>query len=103
LQGIASGLWRSNPHAGQGCLTYAWHTDRGLLLQTTENALPIWLASGRIPLVACDVWEHAYYLGWKNDRAGWLDAFITRLANWDLASKQFAAAVNGMETWQYLG
>lgn len=88
-------------HLGSGWLWLAWHPDHGLLLRTTENATPIWLASGRIPLLVCDLWEHAYYLDWKNDRAGWLEAFVTRLANWETASKQFAAAVNGTETWQY--
>ena len=88
-------------HLGSGWLWLAWHNERGLILQTTDNAIPIWLASGRVPLLVCDLWEHAYYLDWKNDRAGWLDAFITRLASWELASKQYSAAVNGRETWQY--
>jgi len=88
-------------HVGSGWLWLAWHIERGLILQTTTNSIPIWLASGRIPLIVCDLWEHAYYLDWKNDRAGWLDAYITRLANWDFASKQYSAAVNGAERWQY--
>lgn len=88
-------------HLGSGWLWLTWHPDHGLLLRTTENATPIWLASGRIPLLVCDLWEHAYYLDWKNDRAGWLEAFITRLVNWETASEQFAAAVNGTQTWQY--
>lgn len=90
-------------HVGSGWLWLSWHTERGLMVQTTEDTTPIWLASGRIPLIVCDLWEHAYYLDWKNDRAGWLDTFITHLANWDLASRQFSAAVNGTETWQYPG
>lgn len=88
-------------HVGSGWLWLAWHGERGLILRATENTTPIWLASGRIPLLVCDLWEHAYYLDWKNDRAGWLEAFITRLANWETASKQYAAATNGTETWQY--
>lgn len=92
---------RGMAHVGSGWLWLAWHSERGLMLRTTENAIPVWLASGRIPLLVCDLWEHAYYLDWKNDRAGWLDAFVTRLANWELASKQYSAAVNGTAAWQY--
>jgi len=92
---------RGMAHVGSGWLWLAWHSERGLMIRTTENAIPVWLASGRIPLLVCDLWEHAYYLDWKNDRAGWLDAFVTRLANWELASKQYSAAVNGTAAWQY--
>lgn len=88
-------------HLGSGWLWLASHPEHGLMLRTTENATPIWLASGRVPLLVCDLWEHAYYLDWKNDRAGWLEAFITRLADWESASGQFAAAVNGTRTWRY--
>lgn len=92
---------KGTAHVGSGWIWLAWHKERGLILRSTDDAIPVWLASGLIPLLVCDLWEHAYYLDWKNDRAGWLDAFITRLANWELASKQYLAAVNGTDTWKY--
>lgn len=88
-------------HVGSGWLWLSWHSERGLVLSTTENAIPVWLASGRTPLLVCDIWEHAYYLDWKNDRAGWLNAFINECANWQMAGKQFASLLNGTESWKY--
>jgi superoxide dismutase, Fe-Mn family len=53
------------------------------------------------PLLVCDVWEHAYYLDHRNDRAGFLQAWWDRLANWDFAQSQFASATAGLPPWRY--
>lgn len=47
------------------------------------------------PLVVCDLWEHAYYLDYKNERGKFLDAFLNTLVNWRFADSQFDAARNG--------
>lgn len=39
------------------------------------------------PLLVCDVWEHAYYLKYQNNRAAWLEAF-PNLINWDNVTKR---------------
>lgn len=47
------------------------------------------------PILVCDVWEHAYYLDYKNDRASFLKVFAEKLINWSFAQSQYDAARNG--------
>jgi superoxide dismutase, Fe-Mn family len=47
------------------------------------------------PLLVCDLWEHAYYLDYKNERGQFLNAFLDTLANWRFAERQYDAARNG--------
>jgi len=42
------------------------------------------------PLLTIDVWEHAYYIDYRNARAKFVEAFLTSLANWDFAARNFA-------------
>lgn len=92
---------RGLAHVGSGWLWLACHPDRGLIITATENAIPVWLASGRVPLLVCDLWEHAYYLDWKNDRAGWLKGFLSQAANWKFAGEQLASVLDRREPWTY--
>jgi superoxide dismutase, Fe-Mn family len=41
-------------------------------------------------LLCIDVWEHAYYIDYRNLRAKFVESFINHLANWDFAAKNFA-------------
>lgn len=45
------------------------------------------LLPGFEPILACDVWEHAYYLRYHNNRAGYLNSFL-EYANWNNAAKR---------------
>ena len=45
---------------------------------------------GKVPLLVCDVWEHAYYLQYRNLRAEFVGAFM-KLANWEFAAARLAA------------
>jgi superoxide dismutase, Fe-Mn family len=38
---------------------------------------------GLNPLLTCDVWEHAYYIDYQNRRAGFVQAFLDHLVNWE--------------------
>lgn len=42
-------------------------------------------------LLTIDVWEHAYYIDYRNARAKFVETFLTSLANWDFAASNFAA------------
>ena len=53
------------------------------------------------PILTCDVWEHAYYLDFKNDREGFLKLWIAKLANWTFADAQFAAATGDGQAYRY--
>ena len=52
------------------------------------------LLPGFKPLLACDVWEHAYYLRYLNNRAGYVDAFL-RQADWASALKRMEGRGHG--------
>ncbi|MGD8326046.1 MAG: superoxide dismutase [Sphingomonadales bacterium] len=78
-----------NAGAGQFGSGWAWLVVDGdtLKIVTTANAeTPI--TDGLKPLLTCDVWEHAYYLDYQNDRPGFLGVFLDKLANWDFAAEQ---------------
>ncbi|MBP6689524.1 MAG: superoxide dismutase [Hyphomonadaceae bacterium] len=53
------------------------------------------------PLSVCDVWEHAYYLDYKNERGRFLEAYLNTLINWRFAEAQYAAARKGERGWTY--
>ena len=47
------------------------------------------LTTGDTPLLTIDVWEHAYYIDYRNQRPKWAETFLSSLANWDFAAKNF--------------
>ena len=72
---------------GWGVLAYEPIADKLLVMQAENHEnLAIW---GAVPLLVCDVWEHAYYLKYQNNRGDWVDNFL-KLANWDYAARRFS-------------
>ena len=73
---------------GQFGAGWAWLvTDAGRLdIVATGNAdTPI--AHGLQPLLTIDVWEHAYYLDYQNDRAAYVDVVLDHLVNWEFVAR----------------
>ena len=71
---------------------WAWlvkNSDGSIELVSTSNAATP-LTEGQTPLLTCDVWEHAYYVDYRNARPKYLEAFWA-LVNWDFAAANFSA------------
>lgn len=49
------------------------------------------LAHGKKPILGCDVWEHSYYIDYRNARPKYLEAFFDNLVNWDYVAELYAA------------
>lgn len=63
--------------------------DGGLDIVNTSNAGTPITEDGLTPLLTVDLWEHAYYIDYRNVRPNYLEGFWA-LANWDFASSNFA-------------
>ncbi len=50
------------------------------------------LGSHRVPLIALDVWEHAYYVDYENRRPAYVAAFLDKMINWDFAARNLEKA-----------
>ena len=71
--------------AGQFGSGWAWlvkDTDGGLKVTKTENGVnPV--CFGQTALLGCDVWEHSYYIDFRNARPDYLSNFLDNLVNWE--------------------
>ncbi|WP_127171446.1 superoxide dismutase [Xanthomonas euvesicatoria] len=71
---------------GSGWVWLVQRPDGALAVVATPNASTP-LTGPDIPLLACDIWEHAYYLDYQQDRARYLEAFW-KLVNWDFVASR---------------
>lgn len=66
---------------GSGWVTLVLSGEALRLARTDYQDTP--LLTGDTPLLTLDVWEHAYYLDYNNDRKKYIDTFLDSLINWD--------------------
>jgi len=50
------------------------------------------LVHGASPILGCDVWEHSYYIDYRNARPKYLEAFVDNLINWEYVAEMFDKA-----------
>ena len=72
---------------GSGWAWLVQNPDGSLAVEATGNAENP-LKQGEKALLTCDVWEHAYYIDYRNARAKYLEAFWN-LVNWDFVASNF--------------
>lgn len=59
------------------------------IVNTSNAATP--LTGADKPLLTIDLWEHAYYIDYRNARPKFVETFLNHLVNWDFAARNFAA------------
>ena len=68
--------------------------DNGkLVISKTANAVNP-LVDKMKPILGCDVWEHSYYIDYRNARPKYLEAFIDNLVNWDRVAELFLSLIH---------
>lgn len=74
---------------GSGWVFFVLDSGKLKIVKTANAALPITM--GQVPIITSDVWEHAYYIDYRNRRAEYLSVFLSNLVNWGFAEKNFLA------------
>jgi Fe-Mn family superoxide dismutase len=76
--------------SGWAALTYCRIAERPGIMQIEKHNVNV--IPGFAVLMALDVWEHAYYLDYKNDRNKFIEAFWN-IVNWNVVNDRFTAWV----------
>ena len=75
---------------GSGWCWLAVKDGKLSVMKTPNGENP--LMHGASPILGCDVWEHSYYIDYRNARPKYLEAFVDSLINWDYVEECFSAA-----------
>jgi Fe-Mn family superoxide dismutase len=81
--------------AGVGQFGSGWHwlavqNGKVVVMKTPNGESP--LVHGAKPILGNDVWEHSYYIDYRNRRPDYCKAFIEHLVNWEYVAEMFSAA-----------
>jgi len=75
---------------GSGWCWIAVKDGKLVIMKTPNGENP--LMHGAQPILGCDVWEHSYYIDYRNLRQKYLEAFVDNLVNWDYVEAMRASA-----------
>ena len=82
---IAAGLTQF----GSGWCWIAVNNGKLEIMKTPNGENP--LVSGASPILGCDVWEHSYYIDYRNARPKYLESFVDNMINWDYVLEMYEA------------
>jgi len=75
---------------GSGWCWIAVKDGKLVIMKTPNGENP--LMHGAAPILGCDVWEHSYYIDYRNLRQKYLEAFVDNLVNWDYVESMRVSA-----------
>ncbi len=75
---------------GSGWAWLAVKDDKLAVMKTANGENP--LMHGATPILGCDVWEHSYYIDYRNARPKYLEAWFDNLVNWEYVEQLHSAA-----------
>lgn len=76
---------------GSGWAWLVFDGDKLRITKTGNADTP--LTDGHHALLTCDVWEHSYYIDYRNMRPKYVDAFLSHLVNWEMVTERFETAI----------
>jgi Fe-Mn family superoxide dismutase len=81
---------------GSGWCWLAVKDGKIVVTKTPNGESP--LVHGAWPILGCDVWEHSYYIDYRNRRPDYLKAFIDHLVNWEYVAKMYETAAQRLSS-----
>jgi Fe-Mn family superoxide dismutase len=75
---------------GSGWAWLAVKDGKIVVMKTANGENP--LVHGAKPILGCDVWEHSYYIDYRNRRPDYIKAFLDHLVNWEYVDEMYKAA-----------
>jgi superoxide dismutase, Fe-Mn family len=76
---------------GSGWSWIAVKDEKLKIYKTPNGESP--LLDGATPILGCDVWEHSYYIDYRNRRADYLKAFLDHLVNWEYVEERLSSVL----------